>query len=67
MTPSSPPRPGRDRGALRRFGLDVVLVVLAFTLGTVIAELAGATNLGTALTFGQIAFAATVLYLLLRR
>ena len=39
----------------------------AFGLGTLIAELAGAANLGTAMTFGQIAFAVAVTLLLLRR
>jgi hypothetical protein len=39
----------------------------AFAAGTLIAELAGAANLGTAMTFGQIAFAIAVVGLLLRR
>jgi hypothetical protein len=39
----------------------------AFAAATGIAELAGAANLGTALAFGQIAFLATLVYLLLRR
>lgn len=39
----------------------------AFVAGAGVAELAGAANLGTALGIGQIAFAITVTYLLLRR
>lgn len=46
-------------------GLLVLVVVFAVVTG--IAELAGATNLGTALTFGQIAFASALLVLMLRR
>jgi hypothetical protein len=47
-------------------------VQLAFTLGvmavvTVIAELAGAANLGVALGVGQVAFAIAVIYVLVRR
>ena len=37
-----------------------------FLAATAIALLAGAKNLGTALTFGQIAFAATLVVVLLR-
>jgi hypothetical protein len=39
----------------------------AFALGTLVAELLGATNLGTALTFGQLAFAAAVVWVIVRR
>jgi hypothetical protein len=38
----------------------------AFALGSALAELFGATNLGTAFGFGQIAFALTTAYLLIR-
>lgn len=41
--------------------------VAAFAGGTLIAELFGATNLGTALTFGMLAFMATLMYVLLKR
>lgn len=43
------------------------IVVGAFAGGTVIAELLGAANLGTAMSFGQIAFAIALVYVLLRR
>jgi hypothetical protein len=39
----------------------------AFILASAIAGALGATNLGTALAFGQIAFAATTVYVILRR
>jgi uncharacterized membrane protein (DUF485 family) len=48
-----------------RIGLALMLV--AFALGTLVAELFGAVNLGTALTFGQLAFAATVVWVIVRR
>jgi hypothetical protein len=34
---------------------------------TLVAELAGAPNLGTAMSFGQIAFALAAVYVVLRR
>jgi hypothetical protein len=41
--------------------------VAVFSATTAIAELAGAVNLGTALGIGQIAFAITLVWLLLKR
>jgi hypothetical protein len=59
--------------ALRRFYARAVrlrtqlLVLLAAFVGaTVVAELAGATNLGTALAFGQMAFVVALVIVLLR-
>jgi hypothetical protein len=46
---------------------DLLLLVLVFAVATGVAELLGATNLGTALTFGQIAFAAALVFVLVRR
>lgn len=40
--------------------LDLLLVLAAFVLGTVVAELLGAVSTGTAFTFGQLAFAGTL-------
>lgn len=52
----------------RTHGLVSLLIMAgAFVLATVIAELAGAANLGTALAFGQLAFAGALIYVLLRR
>lgn len=45
---------------------DLTIVASAFALGTAAAELAGAANLGTALAFGQIAFAVVVVAVMLR-
>jgi len=39
----------------------------AFVLASALAGALGATNLGTALAFGQMAFAATVVFLMLKR
>jgi len=39
----------------------------AFVLASLVAGALGAANLGTALAFGQIAFAATTVYVILRR
>jgi hypothetical protein len=47
--------------------VDLALMLGAFAAATLVAELAGAANLGTALTFGQIAFALAAVFVLLRR
>jgi hypothetical protein len=46
---------------------DLLVLVAVFALATAVAELLGAKNFGTALTFGQIAFAATLVWILLKR
>ncbi len=46
---------------------DVVTVLAAFAAGTALAALLGSVNLGTALAFGQIAFAAALVWVLLTR
>lgn len=46
---------------------ELGILVAAFAAGTVLAALFGATNLGTALTFGTMALLLAVLALLLRR
>jgi hypothetical protein len=46
---------------------DLALLLGALAAGTLVAELGGATNLGTALTFGVLAFTAALAYVLLRR
>jgi hypothetical protein len=45
----------------------LLVLVAVLALVTAIAALAGATDFGTALTFGQIAFAATLVWVLLKR
>ena len=47
--------------------LQVALLAGVFAAVTLVAELAGAANLGTALGIGQIAFAAALVWLLLKR
>jgi hypothetical protein len=46
---------------------DLLTMAGAFILASLLAGALGAANLGTALSFGQIAFAAGVVYILLRR
>ncbi|CAB4870884.1 MAG: hypothetical protein F2799_03600 [Actinobacteria bacterium] len=46
---------------------DSLTVLAAFLLGTAVSALLGASSLGVALTFGQIAFAGTLTWVLLRR
>jgi hypothetical protein len=46
---------------------DLLLIVGAFALASALAEALGAANLGTALAFGQMALAATTVYVLLKR
>jgi hypothetical protein len=46
---------------------DLAIVLGAFVAGSALAALLGAANFGTALSFGQMAFAAALVYVLLRR
>jgi hypothetical protein len=46
---------------------DLAIVFGAFVLASALAGALGAANLGTALAFGQIAFAASVVYVIARR
>jgi hypothetical protein len=56
------------RGPLRRGPLiDLALILGAFVLASALAGALGAINLGTALSFGQIALALSVVFVLLRR
>jgi hypothetical protein len=47
--------------------VDLLIIVGAFVVGSALAGALGAVNLGTALAFGQIALAISVVYVLLRR
>jgi hypothetical protein len=60
--PAETPRARRSR-----IGVDLLLIFGAFVLASALAGALGAENLGTALAFGQIALAITVVYVLLRR
>jgi hypothetical protein len=46
---------------------DLAFMFGAFVLASALAALFGAINLGTALTFGQIAFAITTVLVIVRR
>jgi hypothetical protein len=50
-----------------RTARDLGVLIAAFAAAAGIAELLGAPNAGTALTFGELAFVATLLWLLLAR
>jgi hypothetical protein len=47
--------------------IDLALMAGAFAIATIVAELAGAANLGTSMSFGQIAFALAAVYVVVRR
>jgi uncharacterized membrane protein HdeD (DUF308 family) len=63
--------PAADEGdaPARDWGLGVQIALLAVVFGVVVlvAELAGAANLGVSLGIGQVAFAIAAVYLLVRR
>jgi len=46
---------------------DLAIMIGAFGVATALAAALGAANFGTALTFGQIAFAAALVWVLVRR
>jgi len=58
----SGPRDGRGSA-----WFELAMIIGSFVLATLLALALGAVNLGTALAFGQIALAATVVYIMLRR
>lgn len=46
---------------------NLLIMFAAFVLASALAGALGAANLGTALAFGQMAFAASTVYVMLRR
>lgn len=52
---------------MRPIARDLVSMFGAFVLASALAGALGAVNLGTALAFGQIAFAISVVYIMLKR
>jgi type IV secretory pathway VirB2 component (pilin) len=46
---------------------DIAILVGAFAVASAIAAVLGATNFGTALAFGQLGFAAALVWVLLTR
>jgi hypothetical protein len=61
------PEPRPTGSALRRSAADLTVLIGAFVASTAIAAALGAANFGTALAFGQIGFAAALVWVLLRR
>lgn len=47
-------------------GRQLLILLVAFLAGTALAGLLGSINLGTALAIGQLAFAAALVWVLLR-
>jgi len=47
--------------------IDLLIIFAAFAAGTLLALLLGAINTGTAMTFGQLAFAGTLVWVLAKR
>jgi hypothetical protein len=47
--------------------LDLLIMISAFVVASALAGALGAINLGTALTFGQIAFALAAVLVIVRR
>ncbi len=61
----SPPAGGRGLG--RSALTDLLILLGSFAIVSAIAGIAGAPNLGTALSFGQIGFGLAAVYVVLRR
>jgi len=59
--------PARPAASDLSLGVQLAFLVAVFAVVVLVAELAGAANLGVALGLGQIAFAIAVIYLLVRR
>jgi hypothetical protein len=66
-TRDEPPPSQRDSARRSHVAGDLLLIFGSFVLASALAGALGASNLGTALSFGQIALAITVVYVLLRR
>jgi len=52
---------------LPRWAGDLLIMLGAFAAASALAELLGATNLGTALSLGQLGFALALVFVLVRR
>lgn len=63
----APGAPARRAASDLGLGVQLAFLVAVFAVVVLVAELAGAANLGVALGVGQIAFAIAVVYLLIRR
>ena len=65
-TPQPAP-PARRSGDSSGLLAQIAILIAVFALVTLIAELAGAANLGVALSLGVIAFTVALMYLILKR
>jgi len=65
--PPPEPEPATTRPRRATVLLDLAIMIGAFATAGIVAQLAGAANLGTALSFGQIAFALAAFYVVMRR
>jgi hypothetical protein len=54
-------------GATAQTARDLAILIGAFAVASAVAGALGAANFGTALAFGQIGFAAALVWVLLRR
>lgn len=65
----SPPEPAPPARRPDSSGLlaQIAILVAVVAIVTVVAELAGAANLGVALSIGSIAFTIVLMYLILKR
>jgi hypothetical protein len=57
----------RSGGFASTLGGQLVILAVVFAVAVLVAELAGAANLGVAFGVGQIAFTVALVYLLLKR
>ena len=67
VTERSEQPPAAERRPVELRVTDFAITLGAFALATLLAELLGAENLGTALGVGQLAFVAAVVFVILRR
>lgn len=67
MSRDGPGRASRRPDTIPAVLVDLLILLTTFVVVSALAGLLGAANLGTALTFGTIAFAAVLVGLLLRR
>jgi hypothetical protein len=65
--PAPPARPAPRPETGPSLLVQVAILAAVAAAGTLIAELAGAANLGVSLSIGTIAFAVVLMYLILKR
>ena len=66
-SPATASPPARRRDAGPGFLVQVAILVSVLAVVTLIAELAGAANLGVAISIGSIAFTIVLMYFILKR